>query len=91
MRFTELNQPLVAAVFSHSRLDTWDDAFVFPTVEDVLDYYATGPIDWIADRPADNSHRAALTAAMTNLVQREIDRQGVLRVPKTAIRFTVTA
>ena len=52
-------------------------------------YYATGPIDSIADRPADNSHRAAIAAEMSDLIQREIDRHGVLRVPKSAIRFTV--
>lgn len=89
LRFTELDEPLVASVFPKSRLETWDDAFLFPTVEDVLDYYATGPIDSIADRPADNSHRAAITTAMTDLVQREIDRHGVLRVPKESVRFTV--
>ncbi len=88
-RFTELDEPLVAAEFAQCRLDTWDDAFLFPTADDALRYYATGPIDAIADRPADNSHRAAITAKMTDLIQREIDRHGVLRVPKRAIRFTV--
>lgn len=89
LRFTELDEPLVAAEFAHCRLDTWNDAFLFPTVRDAVRYYATGPIDAIADRPADNSHRAAITAKMTDLIQREIDRHGVLRVPKSAIRFTV--
>lgn len=88
-RFTELEEPLVAAEFGQSRLDTWDDAFLFPTVTDALRYYATGPIDSIADRPADDSHRAAITTKMSDLIQREIDRHGVLRVPKSAIRFTV--
>ena len=82
LRFTELAEPLVAAEFAQCRLDTWDDAFRFPTVSDALRYYATGPVDSIADRPADNSHRAAITAAMSGLIQREIDRQGVLRVPR---------
>jgi len=89
LRFTELDEPLVASVFPHSRLEAWDDAFLFPTVDDALRYYATGPVDSIADRPADNSHRAAITANMANLVQREIDRHGALRVPKIAIRLTV--
>ncbi|MCY3912017.1 MAG: class I SAM-dependent methyltransferase [Chloroflexi bacterium] len=89
LRFTELEGPLVAAEFAQCRLHTWDDAFLFPTVSDALRYYATGPIDAIADRPADDSHRAAITAKMSDLIQREIDRHGVLRVPKRAIRFTV--
>jgi len=88
-RFTELDEPHVAAEFAQCRLDTWDDALLFPTADDALRYYATGPIDSIADRPADNSHRAPITATMTDLIQREIDRRGVLRVPKSAIRFTV--
>ena len=33
LRFTELDEPLVASVFPHSRLETWDDAFLFPTVD----------------------------------------------------------
>ena len=89
LRFTELDEPHVAAEFAQCRLDTWDDAFLFPTVSDALRYYATGPIDSVADRPADNRHRAAITAEMSDLIQREIARHGVLRVPKSAIRFTV--
>lgn len=88
-RFTELEEPLVAAEFVQCRLDIWVDAFLFPTVSDAMRYYATGPIDAIADRPANNSHRAAITTKMTDLIQREIDRHGVLRVPKRAIRYTV--
>ncbi|MCY4115032.1 MAG: class I SAM-dependent methyltransferase [Chloroflexi bacterium] len=89
LRFTELDEPLVASEFAQCRLDTWDDAFLFPTVPDALRYYATGPIDAIADRPADDSHRAAITAKISDLIRREIDRHGVLRVPKSAIRYTV--
>ena len=89
LRFTELDQPLVTSVFPDSRIETWDDAFQFPTVEDALRYHATGPIDWIADRPTDNRHRAAIAAPLTDLVQREIDRHGVLRVPKNSVRYTV--
>ena len=84
LRFTELDEPLVAAEFAKCRLDTWNDAFLFPTVSDALRYYATGPIDSIADRPADNSHRAAIALEMSDLIQREIARHGVLRVLKTA-------
>ena len=89
LRVTELDEPLVASVFPQSRLDTWDDAFLFPTVEDALRYHATGPIDRIADRPSDNSHRAAIAVHLTDLVQRQIDRHGVLRVPKNSVRFAV--
>ena len=89
LRFTELDESLVTSEFTQCRLDTWDDAFLFPTVRDALRYYATGPIDSIADRPADNSHRAAIALEISDLIQREIDRHGVLRVPKSAIRFTV--
>ena len=89
LRFTELDQPLVASVFPKRQLETWHDAFLFPTAEDVLRYHATGPIDRIADRPTNNSHRAAIAAQLTDLVQREIDSHGVLRVPKNSVRFTV--
>lgn len=89
LRFTELDERIVASEFAHCRLDTWDDAFLFPTADDALRYYTTGPIDSIADRPADNSHRAAIALEMSDLIQREIDRHGVLRLPKIAIRFTV--
>jgi len=88
LRFTERDQPLVSSVFPDLRLDSWDDAFRFPTVEDALRYYATGPIDWIADRPADNRHRPAITTHMTDLVEQEIECQGVVLVPKSAMRFT---
>ena len=39
--------------------------------------------------PTDNRHRAAIAAPLTDLVQREIDRHGVLRVPKNSVRYTV--
>ena len=56
---------------------------------DALRYHATGPIDRIVDRPADNSHRPAIAAHLSDLVQRKIDRHGALRVPKNSVRFTV--
>ena len=89
LRFTELDQPPVSSLFPNVQLDVWDDAFLFPTVEDALDYYKTAAIDWISDRPSDNSHRPAIAGHMTDLVRRAIDGHGLLRVPKTAIRFSV--
>jgi len=68
-----------------------DDAFLFPTADAFLAYYASMSIDALLDGPVDGSQRAALIDSMRRQVQAIIDAEGVFRMSKTAGCFVVTA
>jgi hypothetical protein len=68
-----------------------ENAFVFPTAEAALAYYATGGVDLIEDPPADASHRGRLLHEAHERIQTVIDREGVFRVSKTAGCFVASA
>jgi SAM-dependent methyltransferase len=89
--FTLDDLPLVRDVFPNARVDRMENAFVFPTAEAALAYYATGGVDLIEDPPADASHRGPLLHEAHERIQTVIDREGVFRVSKTAGCFVASA
>ena len=60
------------------------DAFLFPTVDAALRYYASGMIDALEDAPPDGSHRQPLLTAVAARLQPIHAQAGVLRVAKDA-------
>jgi hypothetical protein len=74
----------VQQVFSGATVHIRADAFLFPTVDAALRYYASGMIDGIEDAPPDGSHRQPLLAAVADLLAPLYARAGVLRVAKDA-------
>jgi SAM-dependent methyltransferase len=89
-RFSLDDLSLVRSVFSNAELHVQPNAFLFPTVESALRYYASGRIDAIEERDAEGSHRPALLARMAELIEKVIAREGVFRVPKDAGSFLAT-
>jgi SAM-dependent methyltransferase len=83
-RFSLDDLPLVRSVFPTARMVERRDALVFDEVAPVLRYYASGPIDHVVPRPADGSHRPLLAAEMARFAGEIIEREGVLRIPKSA-------
>ena len=83
-RFSLDDLPLVQSVFPAAFVRRRVDAFVFPTAADALAYYASGPVDWIADPPRDDGHREPLMDRVGAAIQAIIERERVFRVPKTA-------
>lgn len=83
-RFSLDELPLVQSVFPAALVRRRADAFVFPTVADVLAYCASGPVDWIADPPLDAGHREPLMDRVGAAIQAIIEREGVFRAPKTS-------
>jgi ubiquinone/menaquinone biosynthesis C-methylase UbiE len=81
-RFNFDHLPLVREVFPDAECVVRTDAFVFPTTEVALRYYATGRVDAIEDPPVDASHRARLLQAVGEQIEAIISREGVFRVPK---------
>jgi SAM-dependent methyltransferase len=92
-RFSLDDLPLVRSVFPNVELHRQPNAFVFPTVDAALRYYASGRVDAVEERRADGSHQPALLERMGTLIGEIIAREGVFRVPKDAGSFlaTVTA
>jgi ubiquinone/menaquinone biosynthesis C-methylase UbiE len=84
LRFSLDDRALVAQIFPNVQVAVRSDAFLFPSLESVLRYYASMMIDLIEAPPADASHRAPLLAAMTRKLQPIFNRAGILRVPKDA-------
>jgi hypothetical protein len=82
---------LLEDVFSRVERHVRNDAFVFPSAEPLLRYYATGPVDAIEDRPADDSHRARLMAIVAERVNEIVAREGEFRDPKDVGCFVAYA
>lgn len=74
----------VAAVFPTATVHVRTDAFLFPTVDAALRYYASGMIDALDDAPPDGSQRGPLLAAVAARLQPVYAQTGVLRVAKDA-------
>ena len=70
---------VVASVFPEVRIETWNDAFVFPDAEPVLRYLATGPAG--IDNEQDRRRLFALLRPRINAI---VAREGSFRVPKGA-------
>ena len=90
-RFSLDDLPLVQSVFPNVEVYREPNAFVFPTVEPALRYYASGRVDAIEERDAEGTHRPALLARMAALVGEIIAREGIFRVPKDAGSFLATS
>jgi len=82
---------LVAEVFPNVERFVHEDAFVFPSTETAVRYYASGMIDAIANPPPDHSHRAALLAVVAEEIEKIIAGEGVFRDEKNAGCFVVRA
>ncbi len=78
----------VARVFPNVETYEYTDAFRFPTTETALRYYASAMIDSIADRPADDRHRALLLEEMGRRIDAIIAAEGSLRISKGAVCFS---
>lgn len=89
-RFTLDDLPLVQQVFAAAERHVVRDAFVFPTAEAALAYYASGPVDGVAERDADGSYRERLLPIMAARIEAIIEREGVFRVPKDAGCFVAS-
>jgi hypothetical protein len=59
-RFNLDHVQMVREAFANVERFVRDDAFIFPSTEVTLRYYASGMIDAIADPPADGGHRSQL-------------------------------
>lgn len=85
----ESGEPLVRAQFPQARLVMREDAFLFPSAETFLAYYASMRIDALLGGPGDGSHRSALLEIVRRKAQAIIDAEGVLRMSKAAGCFEV--
>jgi SAM-dependent methyltransferase len=83
-RVTLDDLPLVRSAFPSAAVFVREDTFVFPESAPALRYYASGPIDWIEDRPADGGHREPLLREVGAAIEAIIARDGSFRVAKTA-------
>jgi ubiquinone/menaquinone biosynthesis C-methylase UbiE len=83
-RFSLDHLELVRNVLPSAQRFVREDAFVFPTTDAALRFYATSGVDAIENCPADGSHRARLMALVGEQIEAIIHREGVFRVPKNA-------
>ncbi|HEX6293253.1 MAG TPA: class I SAM-dependent methyltransferase [Herpetosiphonaceae bacterium] len=89
-RFSLDHLDLVREVFPTAERHVYQDAFLFPTPQAALAYYASMPIDLIEKLPEDGSHRARLLPLVERRIAAIIEREGVLRVPKNTGCFVAT-
>ncbi len=75
---------LVRSVFPNAEVYVRPDAFLFPTLDAALRYYASGAVDALEDLPADGSHVANLLAHVAAALRAHLDEQGRLRMAKDA-------
>lgn len=75
---------LVRRFFPTVEVHVRPDAFLFPTLEAALHYYASGNIDALADLPADRSHVSRLLPRVAERLRPHLDAEGRLRVAKDA-------
>ncbi len=85
----ESGEPLVRSLFPNAELVIRNDAFLFPTADAFLAYYASMRIDALMDGRADGSQRAALIEIVGRKAQAIIAAEGVLRMSKAVGCFVV--
>ena len=84
-RFSLDHLPLVQSIFPTVVLHRLPNAFIFPTVDSALAYYASGRVDAVERRADQSDHRAPLIARVGKMVTEIMAREGgVFRVPKDA-------
>jgi ubiquinone/menaquinone biosynthesis C-methylase UbiE len=86
-RFSLSDLPLVQSVFPNVRLHPLPNAFIWPTVDSALQYYASGRIDAIQRAADETGHREPLLKRVHELITEIIEREGMFRVPKNAGYF----
>jgi SAM-dependent methyltransferase len=89
-RFSLADLPLVRSVFPEAELHVLPNAFVFPSKDVALRFYASGRVDAIDERRADGSHRPPLLEKVGAMIDEIIEREGVFRVEKDAGYFLAT-
>lgn len=75
---------LVRRVFPDAEVHVRPDAFLFPTFDAALRYYASGAIDALDDLPADGSHAPRLLLHVAERLRPHLDDEGHLHVAKDA-------
>jgi SAM-dependent methyltransferase len=88
--FTLDHLPLVRSVFPNAELHRWPNAFLFPTTDAALRFYASSRVDAIQERRPDRSHQPPLLEKVGAMIDRIIAEEGVFRVPKDAGCFVAT-
>ena len=91
LRFSLDDLPLVREVFPTARRHLLPNAFLFPTTEAALRYYASGFVDDIEQPAADGSHREGLLRAVGDRIEEIVRCEGSFRVEKTAGCFVADA
>ena len=81
-RFTLDHLALVQEVFPTAERHVFVNAFLFPTAEAALAYYASSVVDGIRDHPADGSHRARLLPLVEARLRAIIEKEGLFRDAK---------
>lgn len=88
-RFGDHNLGQVRRVFPDAAKFEQVNALVFPAVEPVLAYYASGPVDSVRE-PTAATHRELVTR-MEQLVRQRIAADGEFRIPKRVVCYLATA
>ncbi|MBI1298439.1 methyltransferase domain-containing protein [bacterium] len=83
-RFSLDSYELVEDVFPGARVMVRADAFLFPSVDAVLRYYASMMVDLIDAPPLDASHRPLLLSAMQRQLEAIFAQETIFRVSKAA-------
>ena len=90
-RFTLDDLPLVRRVFADAERHVVRNAFVFPTAEAALAYYASGRVDAITEREEQTAVTGEkLLPIMAARIEAVIERKGVFRVSKDAGCFVAS-
>ena len=84
-RFGAHNLEQVRTVFPSAEVLEKVNALVFPTVEPVTAFYASGPVDAVREPTADT--RRDLLVRMRELIEQRIAADGEFRVPKRLICY----
>jgi ubiquinone/menaquinone biosynthesis C-methylase UbiE len=90
-RFNLDHLDLVREVFPSAERHVREDAFLFPTSEAALRYYASGFIDALDNPPSDRSHRHKLRELVGERIDEIIRTEGVFRDPKDSGCFLATS
>lgn len=80
----------VQSIFPGAEVHVRQDAFLFPTLDAAMRYYASGHVDAVQDPPLDGRHAPELLPRVAKRLRAQLDGQGRLRVPKDAGCFVAT-
>ena len=88
--FTLDHLPQVRSVFPRTEQHRWPNAFVFPSAEPALRFYASGRVDAIRERQSDGSHCPALLERVGRMIEEIIAEEGAFRMAKDTGCFVAT-